>query len=394
MRNSQCLATLFSYSFRVFFLLAAAYGAIAILAWVAMVLQWPLPLPLAISSLWHVHEMLFGFVAAAIAGFLLTAMSNWTGAPPLSGSRLALLVVLWLAGRVAMWLSAVMPYALVAAIDGAFLPVLAMYVAAVLARYGNRRNYVLVAVLAGLSLANALMHAAVIQADPSLATRGIELGLDLTTLLMAVVAGRITPAFSGNWLRARGEALIEPFWPWLTSLALASIAVLAVAGLLGLGALPLGCVALLAAAANALRLISWRGWRVRREPLLWILHLAYGFIALALFARALYLFGFMSGPSFWHHAIGVGAIGLLIAGVITRVSMGHTGRPLVLLPAAAIIYYSLIGAAVLRLAVSLGLVGYAWGIALAAAGWVLGYGMFVSLYGPLLLRPRPDGRPG
>ncbi len=388
------LSTVFSYSFRVFFPLAALCAVLSVLGWVAVVLQWAPAGLLPVDSLWHVHEMLFGFVAAAIAGFLLTAMSNWTGAPPLAGAKLALFAALWLAGRVAMWLPGALPYHVAALIDAAFLPLLAAYVATVLIRYGNRRNYVLVAVLFGLSTANLLMHLAVLYSRPMWGALGRDLGLDLVMLLMAVVAGRITPAFSANWLRRQGQPVVAPFWPWLSPLALASIALLGVANLLHLTPKVIAGLALLAGALNALRLLSWQGWRVRAEPLLWILHLAYAFIALALVGRGLYLLGLMSGPSFWHHALGTGAVGLMVAGVMTRVSAGHTGRPLVLQPGAVFIYYSVIVAALLRLGVSLGLVNYHWGIALAGMAWAVGYGMFVLLYGPLLCRPRPDGKPG
>ncbi|MCB1843582.1 MAG: NnrS family protein [Halioglobus sp.] len=385
---------LLAFAFRPFFLLAALYGAVSVLLWVAWLLQLAAPLPAPLSSQWHAHEMLYGFVPAAIAGFLLTAITNWTGAAPLAGRPLGLLVGLWLLGRAAMWLQGLLPYALVAALDFAFLAVLAAYVARVLVRAGNRRNLGLVAVLLALALGNALMHAAVLLPQPGLGVAGRNLGLDIVTVLMIVIAGRITPAFSANWLRARGLPAPGAARPWHTPLAVGTAVVLALASLLGLPDTAVGVLAVAAAAANALRLVAWAGWRVWREPLLGILHLGYALIVVALGARGLFLVGLLDNPSLWYHALGVGAIGVLIVGVMTRVSMGHTGRPLRLLPGAGFIYLAIIAATALRLATAAAVLPYSTGLALSALAWAVGLLLFVALYGPILLRPRADGRPG
>lgn len=392
--NSPVRSMLLAYSFRIFFPLAALYAAVAILAWIAFLLGWALPVPSTLNSLWHAHEMLYGFVSAAIAGFLLTAMTNWTGAPPLAGRGLAALMALWLAGRVAMWNVASLPYWLIALVEGLFLPVMALYVAVILQRYGNKRNFVLVAVLLGMATGNGLMHCAVLLDKPVLAAAGRDFGLDLITLLMIVVAGRITPAFTLNWLRMRGVQVSPPFWPWLTPLAMGSVIVLALSHLLGLPDGVVGLLAMLAGVVNLLRLASWRGWQALAEPLLWILHAAYLFIPIALLARAAFLLGFMDNASFWYHALGIGAIGTLILGVMTRVSVGHTGRPMRLLPGAIFIYIGVLCALVMRLLVSLGWFDYSLGLTIAAVTWVGAFVLFAGIYGPLLNRPRPDGRAG
>jgi len=385
-------SSLLAFGFRPFFLLAALYGALSVLLWVTFLLQIAAPLPL--TSQWHAHEMLYGFVPAAIAGFLLTAITNWTGAAPLAGRSLALLAGLWLLGRAAMWSVGLLPYVLVALLDSAFLLVLATYVASVLVRAGSRRNIGLAAVLGVLAMGNVLMHMGEMWASPLLIKAGRTLGLDVITLLMLVIAGRITPAFSANWLRAQGREAPEAPRRWHTPLAVGSVVALALGSLCGLPAPALGALALLAALANALRLWAWAGWRVWREPLLGVLHVGYAFIVLALLARALYLFDLIANPSLWYHALGVGAMGTLIVGVMTRVSVGHTGRPLKLRPGAGAIYFAIIVAAVLRLATASGMLPYSTGLVFSALAWAVGLLLFAALYGPLLLRPRPDGKPG
>lgn len=385
---------LLAFGFRPFFLLAAVYAALSVAIWAGALLDLPFsPLP-ALGSSWHAHEMLYGFVPAAIAGFLLTAITNWTGAPPLAGRGLAALAGLWLAGRAAMWFWGLAPAWLVILVDGAFLPVLAVYITRVLLRAGNRRNLGLVAVLATLACGNFLMHAGVLTGNASLTLAGRDLGLDLITVLMAVIAGRITPAFTANWLRAQGRDITTGAWPWLAPLAIGSIAVLAVAHLVALPGAVTGALALLAAVTNGLRLASWAGWRARREPLLWILHLGYGCIVLALLGRSFYLLGWVVSPSLWYHALGVGAMGILVLGVMTRVTVGHTGRPLRLLPGGLWIYLAVIIATAARLGLAAGVIPYAIGVAISATAWSAGFLLFVIIYSPLLTSPRPDGRPG
>lgn len=386
--------TVFAYAFRPFFLLGALYAALSVLLWAGYLLQFPAPIALPLTSQWHAHEMLYGFVPAAIAGFLLTAITNWTGTNPLSDARLAALVGLWLAGRAAVWCVGLLPYGLIALVDAAFLPVLAIYVGIVLWRAGSRRNLGIVLVLMALAAGNALMHAGVLRDAPALAAAGRDLGLDFITVLMAVIAGRITPAFGANWLRGQGRPAGPAPWPWLTPVAVGSIALMALGALLRAPEPAVASLALLAALANGLRLVFWAGWRVRREPLLWILHIGYAFLVLALAGRGLYLLGVITNPSLWYHALGVGAMGLLIVGVMTRVTAGHTGRPLVLFRGGLAIYLCVVAATALRLAMAAGWLDFTAGVALSSIAWAGGFLLFAALYGPALCRPRPDGRPG
>ena len=395
MRAATAFSTLLTYPFRIFFVLAAVYALLTITAWVGFLFAgWSLPLGWSPPQ-WHSHEMLYGFVGAALTGFLLTAMTNWTGATPLTGGHLLALVCLWLAGRLAFWLAGWLPSLWVAVIDLAFFPVLAIYVSWILLRYHNKRNLILVVRLTLLTAANLLMHCGLIHHNPAWLSLGQALALDVVTLLMVVIAGRITPAFSANWLRQhQGQAEKVIRSTSTDALAIGSVALLLVASALPTPDWGQGSLALAAAATNGLRLWQWSGWRTWREPLLWILHLSYAWIVLALLLRGIFLLTGSGSASLWHHTLTIGGMGTLILGVMTRVAVGHTGRPLRLPAYGLLIYLAITAAALLRLAAASQWIDYRLGVSLAALSWVVAFGLFLILYFPILSSPRPDGRPG
>jgi len=384
-------------AFRSFFLMTAIYACLAVGAWVAVLFGW-LRLPLGMSPVyWHAHEMLFGFVPAAIAGFLLTAMPNWTGAAPLSGTRLLALISLWLAGRLAMTFSGDLPLPLVAALDLAFLPVLASYAFLVLRRHGNRRNYPLALVLGFMAFCNLLMHLTFMKILPAPVDQvAIYADLDLICVVMVIIAGRIVPTFTMNWLRVnQGDPRVVRLLPWVERLAVPVTVALAPADLLVNHTWLAGVIAFLAAAVHGLRLYHWRGWHARREPLLWILHVGYGWIVLALLLKGLAAFTADVGAAAWIHALGVGGAATLILGVMTRVAVGHTGRALRLRRGGLVIYGAVLAAGLARVAIALGIPLYGvWTYPLIAVCWVAAFGLFAALYWPVLSRPRVDGRPG
>lgn len=393
--NRSATPAVLAHPFRIFFIACGLYALLVVVAWIAFLFAgWPLPLGWSPLQ-WHSHEMLYGFVTAAVAGFVLTAMTNWTGARPLQGAGLLALVLLWLAGRVVMWFAGWLPPWLVAGVDLAFLPVLATYVARVLLGHGNRRNLILVAVLALMFVGNLLMQIGFATGKTGLLKEGELLGFNLITVLIVIIAGRITPAFTGNWLRLHGgnPASVRK-WPVIEVLALASVVLLMVADGLPLPSFVVGGLALLAAAANAVRLAGWAGWRTCKEPLLWILHLGYLWIVIGLFLRgaSVFLEGFT--PSLWQHTLGLGGFATLILGVMTRVAVGHTGRPLKLVQFGIWIYIAIIVATVMRLLAATGMVDYRFAVTFSALTWVLAFGLFVALYTPVLSSPRADGRPG
>lgn len=387
--------TLLAHPFRPFFILTGIYGVLVVIAWMAFLFG-GVPLPLSWSPLqWHSHEMLYGLVPAAIAGFLLTAMTNWTGAQPLRGSGLLALIMLWVAGRAAMWVAGWLPAWLVAVLDLAFLPVLAGYVARVLLRYGNRRNLILVAVLGLLFAGNLMMHWGFVTGSSAWLQVGQLQGFDLITLLMVIIAGRITPAFTANWLRSQGaDPAAVTIDPLIDRLAMISVAMLIPLDWVAPSSALVGGMALIAGLINAVRLFRWAGWLTLREPLLWILHLAYLWIVAALLLRGIGAFSDGISPSLWQHALGLGGIATLILGVMTRVAVGHTGRALKVQPYGVAIYIAIIAATLFRLIAAAGVVDYRVSVSLSAAAWVLAFGSFVVLYAPILASPRADGRPG
>lgn len=386
---------LWAFPFRPFFLATAAYAMLTLLGWLGMLLLgWPLAGDFPPMQ-WHSHEMLFGMVAAAIAGFLLTAMCNWTGARPLAGKRLQALFGLWLAGRAAMWLSGTLPHAVVALIDLSFLGAVAVCAAFVIIRAGNPRNLPLVLVVTLLWLANGLFHAGVASGDAAL-LRGAELGtVGLMVMLMVIIGGRITPAFTRNWLLRQGkDPAVVRTHPWLERATLMSTAALIALLLAGSPAPLLAALAALSGLANLMRLAGWAGWTTRREPLLWILHLGYAWIPLGLLLMAV---GEATGgiaPTAWLHALGPGAMGVLIIGVMTRVALGHTGRELILPAGVAVSYGLILFAALARLITAVGGLPWQLGVSASSAAWVGAFAVFLWHYAPILIRPRADGRPG
>lgn len=384
-----------AYPFRIFFLAAGAYALLLIAGWVLFLFAaWSLPLGWAPMQ-WHTHEMLYGFVTAAIAGFVLTAMTNWTGAPPLKGIRLLFLFLLWCAGRAVMWMASWLPGWLAAVVDLAFLPVLAVYVAVTLLRFNNRRNLILVGVLILLFVGNLIMQLGLATGRTSLLQLGQLLGLDLISLLIVIIAGRITPAFTGNWLRKiGGDPQNVKRIGWIEAGAIGAMILLLISDFLPLSTVIAASLALLAAGFNAVRLFFWRGWLTLREPLLWILHLAYLWLVLALALRGLAIFFDGIPATLWQHALGLGAIATLILGVMTRVAVGHTGRPLRLLRFGLLAYLAMIAATVVRMLVAVGVIDFRLGITVAATAWMVAFSIFLIVYAPVLLSPRADGRPG
>lgn len=385
---------LFSYGFRPFFLLAGWYALIGIGAWLWVYstgAAWSSGLP---AAQWHAHEMLFGFVVAAIAGFMLTAVPSWTGSRGFGGRPLVLLTALWLLGRIAFALAGWIPSAVLIVIELSFLPGVAALVAPPLLRSRNR-NTPLLLVLLALWATDAVFLAALWRADPALANAALRFALNLVLLLITVIGGRIVPSFTGNALRARGvdarmrsHALLER-----------AVIGLMVAALVIDAALPqpwlAGSVALAAGIAQALRLAGWNGRKTLRDPLVWVLHAAYAWLPLGLLLKGAFLLGGFPWAAFWLHALGAGTAATMIVAVMSRASLGHTARPLRAAPAMAWSYALLLLAAAVRVLGPAALpFGYATTILLAGGLWIAAFGIYVTLYTPILLRPRVDGKPG
>jgi uncharacterized protein involved in response to NO len=388
-------AALWAAPFRPFFIATAAYAIIALFAWLAQLMGPLQPAGLFDPMRWHAHEMLFGMVSAAIAGFLLTAMATWTGTRLLSGRALIGLFALWLAGRLAMWSSGWLPGWLVSITDLAFLAVVAIYAGRVIWQAGSHRNLIVVGVVCALWLCNLAFHLGWLTDQPLLVQRSELAAIGLIVLLMVIIGGRITPAFTRNWLkRHEQDSSAVRSWSWLEWSGLLSLVALAILAMAGAPALWLGTVAGLAAAVQLLRLLLWSGWKTWPDPLMWILHLAYAWIPLGLGLMAWSLLGPGLPATAWLHALGSGAMGMLILAVMTRVALGHTGLPLQLPRPAVWIYLAILMAALLRLMTALGALPWALGLALSTLGWLAAFGLYLLLYLPILTQPRVDGKAG
>jgi uncharacterized protein involved in response to NO len=386
---------LWGRAFRPFFLGVGIYGFAVVAAWTAI---WHGAIPPAawLSPLWwHGHEMLFGVVAAAITGFLLTAAPVWTGRPALAGRPLAALFALWVLGRLAMLAAGGLPAGLVAAVDGAFLPLVAAVLVRTLWRTGQPRNYGVAALVALLALANLAVHAQALGFATSSAPRALRFTADVVVVLVVVIGGRITPGFTTNALIRLGVDARAESRPWLDRLAVAAVALLAGVDLVAPRSAASGVLAAAAGLAVAARMTGWQTLRTWRDPLVWSLHAGMAWVALGLLLVAAGDLGGTVPATAGLHALTAGAMGSMILAVVTRVSLGHTGRPLVL-PSGAVGCYVLVHAGALA-RVCAGLAPASAQAALLVAGgliWAAAFGLFAVLYAPILVRPRIDGKPG
>ena len=271
-------------------------------------------------AVWHAHEMLYGFIGAAIAGFLLTAIPSWTGHRGFAGKPLIALVILWLAGRIAVSLPLGLPPLWVAVADLLFLPALALTLLPALIRSGNRRNLVFILLLALLFAANLIFHYQGAQtADPLLIT------INVVLFMVAMVGGRILPAFTSSGLKSRGlDVSIGRFPPLDKSIPTAIVGI-AVVDCFAAGETAAGVAALLTVLLLIAQLLRWQGYRTRGLPILWVLHLAYAWLAVGLALKAAWVFGAPVPSMSWLHALTAGAYSTMILGVMSRASLGHTG---------------------------------------------------------------------
>lgn len=379
-------SALWKLGFRPFYLLASGFAALSIALWALQFSGW-LGRPYLQGPMWHAHEMLFGFTLAVVVGFLLTAGSNWSGRPTLSGRPLAALALLWLAGRVLV----LTPFGWTAALVNAAFPLCAA-VALGIPFYAarNRRNYFFVGLLLMMSLAQLGVHLAQLEVLRLPAWVGIQVALDVVLFIMAVMGGRVIPMFTNNGVRgARAQRQ-----PRLEQLTLGSTLAVLAADLLQLPGPLLVLLLGTCAAAHLARWALWQPWKTLRVPIVWILHAAYLWIPLHLLLRGLAGLGWI-GSSTAVHALTVGAIGALVLGMMTRTARGHTGLPLQAGRAEIACYLMVLLAALVR--VFLPLIAPAQtlnAVLLSAALWSAAFGLYFVRYWPILTRPRVDGKPG
>jgi uncharacterized protein involved in response to NO len=380
---------LWALGFRPFFLLAAAMSSILLLLWL-LELQGLLGLRSAYGAVrWHAHEMLFGYTVAVIAGFLLTAVRNWTRLPTASGLRLGVLVGLWLAGRVVMLGAGRLPTIVVAVVDVAFLPVLAASLAPSLWRAQAWRNLFLIGLISVLALANLGVHLEALGVLVGGAQIGLRLGVAVVVMMMVILGGRVVPAFTRNALLQLGVRE----WVWANRIAIALTALYLAAVAFALDPVITGVVTLLAGVANGVRMIPWRSLGTRGVPILWVLHLGYGWIWIGLALSGAALLTPWVPASAGAHALGVGAIGTLTLGMMSRVALGHTGRVLIITSPIVLAYALVTLAAVARVAATWVTAPFVL-LVVAGLAWAIAFAVFAAVYWPVLVRPRVDGQPG
>ncbi len=375
--------------FRPFFLLAGLGAVALVLAWTLLWHRGLTPEAYYGRIGWHSHEMLFGYATAVVAGFLLTAVRNWTSIDTPVGAPLAGLALLWLAGRVLPWFPALPPL-LIAVTDLAFLLLVALGLVRSLWGGRNRTNRWFLPLLLGMTGANALVHAQALGLGATLARAGTNLMLDLLILLVLWIAGRVMPFFT-----ERAVAGSRPrVWPWVERATFALVLGLAAVRLVGAPGGLVGTLAVLLALVQMVRLGGWYQRAIWGNPILWVLYTALGWLILGLVLEGAAAWGL--GPSnLALHALTIGAIGTLTLGMMARVTLGHTGRAMGAAPAMTLAFVLLNVAAAARVFGPMvwPRVYPGW-VLIAGLLWTLAFGLFLFVHGPMLLRPRVDGRPG
>lgn len=395
--------TPWALGFRPFYLGASIYAALAVPLWALGFAGWLPVASLGLDPLGHAHEMVFGYALAVIVGFLFTAGRQWSGQPTPTGLPLAALFALWLSARVLAWVPTGhgTPWATIGsmAADLLFAWGAAYGLGRALRRGSNRRNDFFIVVLVGLGLAGTLLQAArlgLLALSPGFGRAALQLGLDGVLFVMVVMSGRVVPMFTHNSVpttQVRRLPLLERAAPGGV-LALIAADTLSAAGLTPIHGGPLALLLIATATALAVRQGFWQPWRTLGTPLVWILHAACAWLPLHLLLRALAELGLIS-PSVATHALTAGALGALTLGMMTRTARGHTGQPLRADRWDVSIYCAILSSGALRVGLPL-----LWpaslpvAVLLSAGLWCLAFSLYALRYGPWLLRPRADGRPG
>jgi uncharacterized protein involved in response to NO len=345
-------------------------------------------------QLWHSHEMLFGFIGAAVVGFVLTAVPSWTGSRGFAGAPLIVLVILWFAGRIAFTFYDAVPFVFVILAEVLFLPAVIATIAPSLLRTRNR-NMVLLLVIAAFWAVDLVFLYAAHAGDVAAASAALRVGIDVILFLLTIIAGRVVPSFTANALRKQGmDASLRSMKTVERGVLVAMIAYIAV-DVFSAEPILIVTVSAVAAVLHIVRMTGWHSLKCRHDPIVWILHIAYLWLPIGLALRALFLSGGFAWAVHWQHALAAGAAATMILAIMTRASLGHTGRPLVLAPTVTVAYVFLVLAIATRVfGPALLPVSYSAIIMMAGSLWVLAFLLFAIVYAPILLGPRADGKSG
>lgn len=381
---------LLSYGFRPFFLGAGVYAVLAMGLWIAALTSgWEVGGTTYGPLNWHAHEMVFGYTTAALAGFMLTAIPNWTGRLPVSGLPLLALVLLWLAGRLAMLVpEALGPY-LAAVVEAAFVPALAAIAGREIISGRNWKNLKILIALTVLGAVNIAFHTLVLTGgDPQYMFRA---GISALVALIALVGGRIVPSFTRNWLNKAGASRVPAPFGSLDQAAVTVLVVALAAWTVFPETLPTALLATAAAVLQLWRVLRWRGHATLEEPLVAVLHVAYLFVPIGMAGVALAALGWLQAPSALH-LLTVGAIGNMTLAVMTRATLGHTGRRLTASGWTSLAYLLVLVAAVIRPFAELLPDYYHLILEVSAGAWILAFSVFSVEYGRMLVMPRVGAR--
>ncbi len=381
---------LFALGFRAFFALAGLAALILIVFWNAMFKGTFMMEHYFSDSYWHAHEMLLGYAVAVIAGFLLTAVKNWTGQQTLTGDQLASLCLLWLYGRILPFYAGLLPDALIALVDFAFLPVLAYQVSKPIIQAQQYKNLSFIGLLLLLALGNGLIHIEMLGLQENMAATGIQLAVAAIIVLILVIAGRVFPFFTERGIP--GTLIIRN--PSLDYLSVASAVIVFAMQLLDVSGTLLALAAIAAVAVNITRLAGWYVQRIWYVPLLWVLYAGYSWIILGFMLTALSAYSVVL-PTLALHAFTLGGIGILTLGMMARVSLGHTGRALKASNAIALAFALINVAALFRVLLPIAMPDwYENLIYVSTLSWLAAFSLFVFVYMPILTRARIDGQEG
>jgi len=376
---------LFSYGFRPFFLAAGLWAVIGILLWIPQYMG-KMSVPTHMSPLdWHIHEMLYGYVAATIAGFLLTAIPNWTGRLPVKGWPLAGLAALWLAGRLALLTSAQLGGLAAAIIDTAFLATVALVAGREIIAGENWRNLRVLVILVVLVLGNIVFHAEVLMTGN--ANDGTRIAIAAVILMISLIGGRIVPSFTNNWLNRNNPGRMPVPFSQFDLVAIVISAFALIAWIVTPAHWLSSALLIVAGCLQAIRLARWAGDRTVADRLVLILHIGYAFVPLGFVMVGLSAFVPEVTATAGIHAWTAGAIGLMTVAVMTRATLGHTGQPLHAGRGTQAIYALLIAAALVRIVAAF--VASVDFLEFAGLAWTAAFFLFVLLYGPLLVMRKP-----
>ncbi len=384
---------LYSHGFKSFFLFAGIWGVLSMSLWISF-LALGLEIPSRMAGVdWHMHEMVFGYTSAVIAGFLLTAVPNWTGRLPIIGWPAALLSGLWVLGRGAVFFSEFLPQFAVPVVDGSFLLVLALVIGREVIAGKNWRNLKVLVIIAALAGANILFHIESLY-GAAYQGYGVRLGVGLVILLITIIGGRVVPSFTRNWLAKHNKNtlplprnMLDNAVETLTAIALLVWTFVPDAAWLWGGYLLIG-------ALHLFRLWRWVGWHALAEPMVSVLHAGYLFVGVGFFMLA---YANLSAGAFQSnqipHAWMAGAIGIMTMAMMTRASLGHSGRPIKASAAITLVYIFIISTTLFRMVAEFYPSDILW-LHLSATTWIAGFALYLVVYFPIFTRKKSPNIPG